>query len=59
MMKVVRSQMPYDPRHFLEHGEGVILGEMVQREAAEGEVGGFVAKGELAGVGLDKEHFLG
>jgi len=51
--------VPPDPRHFLENGEGVLLGKVVQRQAAKSEVGGLVAKRELAGVGLNEEHFLG
>ena len=39
-----------DPAHLLENGQGVLLGEVMQRQAAKGQVGGLVAKGELAGV---------
>src|SRR5271156_4871916 len=31
----------------------------MQRKAAKGEIGSLVAKGELAGVGLDEKHFFG
>jgi len=48
-----------DPGHFLKHGERVLFREVMQGEAAEGEVSALVAEGELASVGLDEEHFLG
>jgi len=50
---------PSDSGHFLQDGEGILLCKMVKGKAAKREIGGLVAEGKLAGVGLDEEHFLG
>lgn len=53
-----RSAEASHTAHFLENGQGVPFSEMMERQAAKNEVGTLVAKRELAGVGLDKEHLL-
>lgn len=44
--------------HFLQDGGGILFCEVVEGEAAEDQIGSFFTEGELAGIGLDKEHFL-
>ncbi len=47
-----------DAGHFPQDGERVVLGEVMEGQAAKGEVGALVAEGKASGVGLDEEHFL-